>query len=221
MRIAALSDQHGYLPAIPPCDLLVIAGDVCPDLPPDHQAAWFGAVFRPWLAASAPPRTILTWGNHDLCAAQSPGIGAGSRYGAAGRLDVVVDGIVNIEGLAIWATPWSNTFEHWAFMKSPENLALTYRAIPDGLDVLVSHQPPYGYGDEQLAAEVGGLAHLGSRELLRAIDRARPRLVICGHIHSGHGRYLHNGIPILNVSVVDQEYQLAHPVTTFDLPDRG
>ena len=49
MRIVALSDQHGYLPEIPPCDLLIIAGDVCPDRfgpfvamhNPDQQKSWF------------------------------------------------------------------------------------------------------------------------------------------------------------------------------------
>src|SRR5436190_15681713 len=49
MRIVALSDQHGFLPNIPPCDLLIVAGDVCPDRfgpfmavhDPYQQKAWF------------------------------------------------------------------------------------------------------------------------------------------------------------------------------------
>ena len=49
MRVVALSDQHGFLPDVPPCDLLIVAGDVCPDRfgpfmavhDPYQQQAWF------------------------------------------------------------------------------------------------------------------------------------------------------------------------------------
>ena len=60
MRIVALSDQHGFLPDIPACDLLIVAGDVCPDRfgpfmavhDPHQQQAWFDSKIRPWMAAA-------------------------------------------------------------------------------------------------------------------------------------------------------------------------
>ena len=72
MRIVALSDQHGFLPDIPPCDLLIVAGDVCPDrfVPfmarhePYQQKAWFDHTARQWLANAPATHKILTWGNH-------------------------------------------------------------------------------------------------------------------------------------------------------------
>src|SRR6185436_8527495 len=75
MRIAALSDQHGYLPEVPSCDLLIVAGDVCPDAAggslaeqhPEAQKTWFDQHVRPWLAAAPAAHKILTWGNHDWC----------------------------------------------------------------------------------------------------------------------------------------------------------
>jgi Icc-related predicted phosphoesterase len=105
----------------------------------------------------------------------------------------------------------------WAFMKDPEDLVRCYAAIPVGTDVVVSHCPPCGYGDS-IDRRARKPEHLGSRELLAAIDRVRPRLVICGHIHGGHGRYEHDGIPIYNVSVVDEQYRLVHEPTLIDVP---
>ncbi len=75
MRIVALSDQHGFLPDVPPCDLLIVAGDVCPDRfgpfmavhDPYQQQAWFDRTVRPWLAATPATHKLLTWGNHDWC----------------------------------------------------------------------------------------------------------------------------------------------------------
>ena len=53
MRVAALADLHGRLDGVvvPPCDLVVIAGDLSPygwkEAP--NQVPWLELVFAPWL----------------------------------------------------------------------------------------------------------------------------------------------------------------------------
>src|SRR5262245_34924520 len=159
MRIVALSDQHGYLPAIASCDLVIIAGDVCPDgvgrfsamQRPDQQKRWFDESIRPWLAASPATHKLLTWGNHDFCGQACDFHSDPPAAAATTTLQILVDEstVVSANGrtLSVWATPWSNTFMDWAFMKTPEELEDVYARIPNGIDILVSHQPPYGYGD--------------------------------------------------------------------------
>jgi Icc-related predicted phosphoesterase len=230
MRIVAMSDLHGHLPEIPPCDLLIIGGDVCPDRvgpsfavhAPDQQAAWFNSTIRPWLANAPATHTILTWGNHDWCGELAEFQSDSPSAAPEAALKIVVDMEVRVpagtggETVSVWATPWSNQFMHWAFMKPPAALAKVYAAIPGGIDILVSHQPPHGFGDRLFNATTGKAEHLGSRELLATIERVRPRLVICGHIHGAHGHYVHDGIPIYNVSVVDEEYRLVYEPTAID-----
>ena len=108
---------------------------------------------------------------------------------------------------------------NWAFMKSRAELAKVYAAIPEGVDILVSHQPPYGYGDRYVDEQSGAVEHLGSHELRAAIERVKPRLVICGHLHGGHGHFEHGGTAIYNVSVVNEQYRLVRPATVIDIAD--
>jgi hypothetical protein len=158
MRIVALSDQHGFLPAVPPGDLLIVAGDICVDgigrvpasMAPDRQAAWFDRHARPWIAAAPTAHSIVTWGNHDWCgqACDFPAERPGSAPTTA--LQIVVDEMTTVpvtdtgraRPLSIWATLWSNEIAWWAFTTRPAELAEIYAAIPEGLDILVSHQPP-------------------------------------------------------------------------------
>jgi hypothetical protein len=49
--------------------------------------------------------------------------------------------------VSVWATPWSNKFMRWAFMKRPSDLERVYAMIPPDIDILMSHQPPLYYGD--------------------------------------------------------------------------
>ena len=234
MRIVALSDQHGFLPDIPPCDLLIVAGDVCPDRfgpfmavhDPYQQQAWFDREVRPWMGSAPATRKLLTWGNHDWCGQACSFRSDSPAHALSTDLQILVDEGTTVPlsadagGLSVWATPWSNRFMRWAFMKEPRDLEPIYAAIPSGIDILVSHQPPYGYGDRTFNLDSGLVEHVGSRELLVAIERVRPRIVICGHVHGGFGRYGHQGIPIYNVSVVDERYQLVNAPTVIDLAER-
>jgi hypothetical protein len=235
MRIVALSDQHGFLPAVPPCDLLVVAGDICPDrfgpftakVAPDLQARWFDAKVRPWIEAAPATHKVATWGNHDWCGQACDFSRDAPGAAATTTLQILVDQATDVpvsapvgavvSPLSVWATPWSNQFMDWAFMKEPAQLTEVYDAIPVGIDILVSHQPPHGHGDQSPDDRSGTILHLGSRQLLAAIERVRPKVVICGHIHEGHGRYDHGGVPIYNVSVVDERYRLTHEPTVIDV----
>ncbi|MBI2220399.1 MAG: metallophosphoesterase [Acidobacteria bacterium] len=175
MRIVALSDQHGFLPDIPPCDLLIVAGDICPDRfgpfvarhDPHQQKAWFDQKVRPWLANAPATHKILTWGNHDWCGQACSFRSDSPKHARSTDMQILVDEettmpVPGAGQISVWGTPWSNTFLQWAFMKEAGDLEPIYAAIPFGIDILVSHQPPCGYGDRAFDLDAGQLRHVGA-----------------------------------------------------------
>ena len=191
---------------------------------PCQQQAWFDRKVRAWLADAPATHKLLTWGNHDWCGQACSFREDSPAHALSTDLQILVDGGTTIpcsDGttghVSVRATPWSNKFMRWAFMKQPSDLEPVYAAIPEGTDILVSHQPPLYHGDRTFNLDTGRVENVGSRELLDAIERVRPRLVVCGHAHGGFGRYEHQGIPIFNVSVVDEAYRLVNAPTVIEL----
>ena len=81
----------------------------------------------------------------------------------------------------------------WSFDLSEDEAAAKLESCPEGA-VLVVHSPPKGYVDEAHGR------HLGSRSILEAIERKRPALVVCGHIHQCWGSEAVIGTtPVVNV----------------------
>jgi Icc-related predicted phosphoesterase len=213
MRIFAASDSHGNLDwTVPECDLFLHAGDVCPDFAPGmtraKQEEWLNSKWVEWVRRQPAGTLAATFGNHDFV----NNIGTPDHF----HVNTEVTGPFEHQGLKIWFSPWSNRFGGWAWMASPEYfLKEYYEAIPADIDILVSHGPAYGYGDKVAEKWLSMVEdpHVGSKELLAAIERIRPKVVICGHIHAGFGEYRYNDTRIYNVALVNEEYQLVNQPT--------
>lgn len=95
--------------------------------------------------------------------------------------------IENSDGSIVnfFGSPWQPSFCDWAFNADigPE-LAEKWKAIPNDVDVLITHGPPRGILDRNSDGFVCGCPDLRNEVL----DRVKPRLHVFGHIHESYGK---------------------------------
>jgi Icc-related predicted phosphoesterase len=81
-------------------------------------------------------------------------------------------------------------------VKPDEFNLLEEKKLVDNKTILVSHVPPYGFQDKVFI----GL-HGGSKDLRNIIDKYKPQLVLCGHIHEDPGFTKYKNTVIVNCSM--------------------
>lgn len=207
MKVVAFSDSHmqHMLLSVPEGDLLVVGGDF---LARGSMKEFIE--FSSWLSSLPHPYKVVVPGNHDAVVQQEPKLCADmlKNYGVT----LLLDSMVEIEEKKIYGTPWTPTFGRWSFMEddTAEGLGRRFVGIPEGLDLLISHGPPFGVLDKTKRGE-----SVGSQELLVRIWDANPKMVVCGHIHEEY-RKPETDIgktKIQNISVLDERYvQVRGPV---------
>jgi Icc-related predicted phosphoesterase len=90
----------------------------------------------------------------------------------------------------------------WSFDLSEQDAAAKLGDCPEGA-VLVVHSPPKGYVDEAHGR------NLGSESILAAIERKRPVLALCGHIHQSWGQQAMIGpTKVVNLGPEGQFFEL-------------
>lgn len=207
-HIIATSDLHGHLPTIPSCDLLIIAGDICLDGFVTQQAAWMDTTLRKWLDDLPAKEVVVVAGNHDLIFEQ-----ASHLVPKKLRWHYLQEEQIELFGLQIYGMPWQLPF--WgAFNLSEEQLLEHYEEIPKKIDILISHGPPFGIGDE--VPKHSG-QHVGSHALYNKIKEIKPKLFICGHIHCSFGLYQIESTTVANVSLLDDDMEIAHQPLMFEV----
>lgn len=79
----------------------------------------------------------------------------------------------------IFGSPWTPKYVDSAFQYERTH-DIWANKIPEGIDILLTHGPPYGHWDGHL--------HAGCPYLAYAIEKKSPKLIVFGHIHAGYGR---------------------------------
>jgi len=124
------------------------------------------------------------------------------------------DSEVTLEGIRIYGSPWQPEFCDWAFnVIGEEEIKKYWDLIPTGIDVLATHGPPLGHGG--ICLPRGNDA--GCPELLKAIQRTKPKVHVAGHIHEGYGHSSADGTVFINASSVNLMYRPANNPVVFDI----
>lgn len=114
--------------------------------------------------------------------------------------------------IKIYGSPWQPEFFDWAFNlpRKGDELKSKWNAIPNDTDILITHGPAYGYLDKV----IGRYENLGCELLVDKIKEIKPKIHVCGHIHSGYGYMFDGETHFINASVLNEQYAYKNkPIT--------
>lgn len=214
-RIVALSDTHGSHEDIivPDGDILIHAGDFC-NYGTEKEIVGFGR----WLRSLPHKYKIVIAGNHDRLFETNPGLAWDALAGNDSLMGLIYlrDSGTYVEGLHIYGSPWQPAYCDWAFNlpRNGKELVQKWSLIPEDLDILITHGPPYGWLD-------GKMRFLGCEKLALAVAVRKPKVHIFGHIHHGYGSALNGYGASLNVSVCNDNYDAVNPAWVINLTNLG
>jgi predicted phosphodiesterase len=220
VRIVFISDTHDLQDQmrvpVPDGDILIHAGDATM-LGRMNEIAAFGA----WFRGLPHKRKVFVPGNHDWMFERNRTMAVSLMNNGilgTGNGDVIYleDGGALVDGLNIYGSPWQPTFFNWAFnLDRGESIKRKWDLIPEGLDILITHGPPMGVLDQ--INPVVGSDHLGCEELMKAVNRAKPKIHVFGHIHGGYGKVQYENTLFINASICDEAYKPIREATVVDL----
>lgn len=204
MIIDAISDLHGHYPKLEGGDLLIVAGDLTArdeQEQLDEYYEWQGSQLDKY------DQIIFISGNHDNLLQKN------CYYDLGGRIEYLYDSGINFKGLKIWGSPWTKTFEGMnpkckAFTcDTEEELDQKFSLIPNDIDILVTHCPPFGIFDQVKKSSYTN-EYTGSMFLRCKSMNIPTKLHVFGHIHE-HGGKMVDCImtKFVNASLVNEHYQ--------------
>lgn len=183
MKIVIISDTHGMHEELGQLegDLLIHCGDF-------EDVSEIDA----WFAEQRFKEIIVIGGNHDHGAYEMSREGVRSFYNAK----YLEDSMFEFEGLKIYGAPWVNLLTGWAYFRDEDELEAKWDLIPDDIDILVTHIPPFQILDKFSTGNHIGCSHLRAR----VEELENLRFHCFGHVHASYGTQDAFGVTFFNAS---------------------
>lgn len=220
-----MSDLHGYLPEIDKCDLVLICGDIVSlrsQRYPKSCKKWYTRVFQPWVDSLPCDKVLFIPGNHEV-GVEGHDDEYKKLFGPYKKATILIhepyeylsdDGIF----YKIFGTPYCKVFGNWAYMRPNSDLKEKFSEIPEGLDILLTHDAPFGVSDILLQKEYYTGEHIGNKPLAEAILQKAPKIVCHGHLHSTSREFEELGYSkVVNCSIKDEHYNPIYDPIVFEL----
>lgn len=203
-----MSDTHTYLGKIldrlPEADLLIHCGDALSRGSLEEFNRFCKTLNNIYKRYDA---IFYTAGNHDIHVETFPILCKEIFQNNVPNGNLLLDEMVNYNGLNIYMSPWTPRFFDWAWMYDRKDGKRTWNKIPDETDILITHGMPYGILDKSgfiMGDEVD--QHVGCKDLLERIQQINPMIYAGGHLHHGFGNETINHTLYLNASICDEQY---------------
>jgi Icc-related predicted phosphoesterase len=231
MILTFISDTHTYMYDKNYKELILSKGDVLcftGDIMSSGYSEKELVDFLEWFSKQPYKYKIFIGGNHDRFLEDNSFIAEEiiSEFASCGVI-YLKNTSFEYEGIKFYGTPYQPYFCGWAFnVPDDKKLLNIYKMIPDDVDVLLTHCPPYGILDKSHRPNYSnptGENRLGSTALREVIDdmfhhNCPPRVVAFGHIHGDGGKQKQIGDTIfINASLCNEDYEPINDIVTIEL----
>ena len=186
MKILQISDTHNrhrLLTNLPAADVMVHCGDFTENGTEEEVLD-----FLNWYIDLPYKYKIFVTGNHDLCLWDAKDI-----EDLPENVFFLQDRGVTIEGVKFFGIAYNHS----------------ERLIPEGTDIVITHEPPIMILDESVGT------HWGNFPLFKRIMEVRPRYHLFGHAHESCGTLKQDDIIFSNGAILDDFYHISHQPKVF------
>ena len=204
MKILTVSDEECkalwdyYTPGrLKEYDLILSCGDLNPN-------------YLSFLVTMARCPVLYVPGNHDLRYSLEPPEGC----------DCIDGGLVVYNGLRILGLGGCRRYHPGPHQYSEQEMRRRIRRLKwrirllGGVDIVVTHAPPHGLGDDE------DVAHWGFEALREFLDRYHPRYLVHGHVHMSYGHNIPREIDYNGTTVVNAYERYVLEVPDVPIPEK-